>query len=1248
MKVLACLALICTAARGSVELVSDGPGGCTLLFETGPTAAATTDPDHLFDGMGILFEPGRPMLPVQRVYVPVPPGSEPVLEYAVLARSSDLSLAREARRAPALEGSGLSTVEVEAPPLPGPSRNVELAGVIPLAGFSFAAIDIYPWLGGADGSYASSVRLDLSWDGSRARPSRPTRLARLVCGFDLPFYRLESSRADSPFWGLPWARIEISETGGYEVTCSGLAGAGCDVEGAQSASLAMFSGPGEMFGFDPAEEHSLSPVAIQVLDGGDGIFDGGDRIRFVGIALSRWVPYASGAAWVPHRWDATNTYWLTWGGEPGRRMETLPAVPDGSPQYGDYTVETLVEQESQWDPEHSQTTGWVWTTISPGDGFDAPYTLDCEPAGVGELNVRLCAPDIQAVHYMIYLDGDLIAEGSWSGGGVETVTVSGIAIPGNGTVRVENTTSEDHDLFLDWVRISAPAAPGQTAGMMLMPGIERQGRFTLSTGPFDSSSSLYLLEDSMPTAALSGFEIQGSAASFSLQVSVDSRILAVGGSDWLSPDSIAPADPGRLVGTVTGADILIVTPESLADELWGLLSFYSSMGLECEVATTREIYDEFGQGVADPGAVRSAVRWAMDSWTEPPSGVLLVGDGHHDPLGHTTSVPSLIFPWSSLGYNDTLVDDRYVMAHEDADLPELPIARLPVQTGAELLTCTAKLLAQSSGENQGAWTNRMLFIADDEWGEGDNYDELYHTNDTERLAEEMAPRRIERVKFYLIEYPWPPSGTHPKKPEAREDLLALLSEGFGAVCYLGHGAAEQIAHEGAMYGSDVSLLENGGRLPVSFWATCDVGHFDGTGDDAIAERLLLHPAGGGLASVAATRGCSGPSNYSLCRAVFDSLFTHPDLTVAEALWQCKVDQSGSYYINNRGYVLFGDLTTRLPRPDGEAGFTVEGDTLRTGETNHVSGTCRQGAGSVFVTVMESSSPVTYICRMGSEIEYMKYGGAAFRGSAPVTAGTFGLDCILPVQSVDGPYGRAGGSVPAPSDVDAGGADPVPVAQGTPAGGDYEGPEAEMWIAGQEGVAHPEVSGGATLRASISDPSGICFLGGPGRQLTLFVDATGSDVGDYFSYLQGSTTEGLLECGTGSLSVGEHRLILWSFDGVGNGSSDTLLVSVREEGSVSISEALVYPNPGNGLRCFSFRLSEDAAVRVSIHTIAGRCIRTIDAQCSQGYNQILWDGMDADGDEPATGAYVYFIGAVTTGTSSFESETGLSGVLAVVR
>ncbi len=541
----------------------------------------------------------------------------------------------------------------------------------------------------------------------------------------------------------------------------------------------------------------------------------------------------------------------------------------------------------------------------------------------------------------------------------------------------------------------------------------------------------------------------------------------------------------------------------------------------------------------------------------------------------------------------------------------------------------------------------MLFLADDEWGNDDGWDENYHTDEVEMLAESIIPRRVERTKFYLIEYPWPPSGTHPYKPDAREDFIDVFSEGSAAMVFMGHGSANQITHEGVLFGSDVSLLSNGGRLPVTLWASCDVGHFDAIGEDAIGERMLLHPSGGALASIAATRKTGGPSNFMFASALFDTLFSHQDRTVAEALWQAKLSSS-SYYSNDRFYCLFGDLETVLPSPSGSISFSVMGDTLRTGETNLIEGASEQQTGTAFVTVHESSSLVTYVCRLSKEIDYLRYGGTAFRGSAAVAGGLFELECILPIQSVAGPGGRVGGAVPAPSDVDAGGLDPVPVAVGDPVGGDYEGPDVSMWIEGQEGVEHPVVSGDPVLIASISDPSGICFLGGSGRQLTLFVDSEGEDVGSFFSYEQGSATDGLLEYAAGGLPVGEHRLILWSFDGAGNSSRDTLLVTVRAPGSIAISESLVYPNPGNGQRCFSFRLTEDASVSISIHTIAGRCIRTLRAQCGQGYNQILWDGLDADGDEPATGAYVYSIEAVATGVSSFESEADLSGVLAVVR
>ena len=1245
------LSAAAAAASVSVDLVSVDASGCRLLFSAGtPAASAAVGAEAQVDleGMGVLGEPGKPMIPAMRVYVPVPPGSEPVLEYSVLERAHSPAFSEAPQRAPALEGSGLGTVEVEAPPLPGPSVNVELACVLPLAGFSFAALDIYPWLGEPGEAAATRIAIDISWGGAPAgAASTPSSLARLVCPFEMPFYRLGRSRAESPFWGLPWARITIGGSGGYEVTCPDLVAAGCDVEGVQSASLALFSGPGEMFAFDPEDEHALSAVDIEVLDGGDGVFDGGDRIRFIGCALERWVPHAGGAVLQRHRWDAMNTYWLTWGGEPGCRIASLQSAPDASPQYGSKVdFDVLVEEDRLWETYENET-GWVWMTLPPGTSATVPFSLGFDPAGPAELEFDFCDNSSVAKSYSIYLDGRLILEGSYARYGSWTETVSGVDLSSGGQFTIATHSSNEKTFFFDRVHIRVPRPLSDAAGEMLLPGCDTPGRFNMAVGPFDGSASLYRIDDFHSPVRLIGYSIPGSTALFSADLSAETQILAVPGGGWAAPHSIRPASPGRLVGTVSGADRLIIVPEAFEDELAGLLALYSSSGLDCAVATTREVFDEFGQGVDDPGAIRSAVRWAMDSWEEPPGGVLLVGDGHVDAHLNTTSVPVMIFPWGDLSSGaNPLSDDIYVMVHAGAARPELPIARLPVQTGQELLTCTAKILGGTTGANMGAWAGRMLFLADDEWGNHDS-DEPYHTDDVETVAENIVPRRIERTKFYLIEYPWPPSGTHPYKPDARADFIDLFSEGSAAVLFMGHGSANQITHEGVLFGSDVSLLSNGGRLPVTLWASCDVGHFDGIGEDAIGERMLLHPTGGAVASIAATRGTGGPSNFDFACTLFDLLFSHPGMTVAQALWQAKLSGFSSYS-SNRYYCLFGDLETVLPSPSGSVSFTVPGDTLRTGETNRIEGVSEQQTGTAFVTVRESSSPVTYVCRHGTEIDYLRYGGTAFRGSAVVTGGLFGLDCILPMQSVAGPGGRVGGAVPAPSDVDAGGLDPVPVAVGDPAGGDFEGPVISMWIEGQEGVEQPVVSGDPVLIASISDPSGICFLGGSGRQLTLFVDSEGKDVGSFFSYEQGSATDGLLDYAVRGLPVGGHRLILWCFDGVGNSSRDTLMVTVRAPGSIAISESMVYPNPGSGQRCFSFRLTEDAAVSVSIHTVAGRCIRTLRAQCVQGYNQILWDGLDADGDEPATGAYIYRIEAAATGASSFRSEADVSGVLAVVR
>jgi len=206
----------------------------------------------------------------------------------------------------------------------------------------------------------------------------------------------------------------------------------------------------------------------------------------------------------------------------------------------------------------------------------------------------------------------------------------------------------------------------------------------------------------------------------------------------------------------------------------------------------------------------------------------------------------------------------------------------------------------------------------------------------------------------------------------------------------------------------------------------------------------------------------------------------------------------------------------------------------------------------------------------------------------------------------------------------------------------------MWIRGYEGVEEPVVSGDVILEADLEDSSGICFLGGEGRQLRLFVNGEGRDVGRWFRYNQGSTTKGRLSYELSDLAAGSYTLILSAQDGVGNHSLDTLLLETLDADDISITETIVYPNPGSGTRCFSFRLSAAASVSVAIYTVSGRRIQSLSLFCDQGYNQIIWDGLDADGDAPASGSYIYRLLATTEGSSVFENQVDSMGVLAIVR
>ena len=67
----------------------------------------------------------------------------------------------------------------------------------------------------------------------------------------------------------------------------------------------------------------------------------------------------------------------------------------------------------------------------------------------------------------------------------------------------------------------------------------------------------------------------------------------------------------------------------------------------------------------------------------------------------------------------------------------------------------------------------------------------------------------------------------------------------------------------------------------------------------------------------------------------------------------------------------------------------------------------------------------------------------------------------------------------------------------------------------------------------------------------------------------------------------------------------------------------YPNPFNPQTTITFSLPHAQAVRLAIHDLQGRLVRTlVDERREAGAHSLLWDGTNADGQRVASGTYMY--------------------------
>ena len=205
-------------------------------------------------------------LPGDYIFYPVPPGSIPELKWTVEAVgrtgwSSEVNFSSE----PVLTGYGFNTSEDRVQAAFPEEHQPVAMDVVHLLGSTVARISVSPFCYGSPGMFASRLSITLTYpDRSGGISTEGTLFSHLSPEADR-WWRYRTRSEESPFWGKPWARIRVDASGFYSVTGQEIIDAGCDITGAPSPSLAMFSGPATMFDpLNPADSQNLYPVSMTV------------------------------------------------------------------------------------------------------------------------------------------------------------------------------------------------------------------------------------------------------------------------------------------------------------------------------------------------------------------------------------------------------------------------------------------------------------------------------------------------------------------------------------------------------------------------------------------------------------------------------------------------------------------------------------------------------------------------------------------------------------------------------------------------------------------------------------------------------------------------------------------------------------------------------------------------------------------------------------------------------------------------
>jgi Peptidase family C25/FlgD Ig-like domain len=1086
-----------------------------------------------------------------------------------------------------------------------------------------------------------------------------------------------------------WYQFSIKEAGVYKIDLAFLNKLGITNTAIPSGTLQIFGNGGAMLpeACNGSKSDDLVENAIQIEDGGDGVFNGSDYILFYANGPDGWIADSVNKTYkhTKNLYSNSVTYFLTLGSN-GKRINNAPAAGTFNTVSTAYDFRFFYELDSV--NLLSSGKDWLGDELSNMPGktntktFSIPanniittnagsLTSHCVGRSVGSSSILQVSVNNSNLFQQIFASTgagnyDLFArtdtrQANFTPG--NNLTISYQFTPGNATAQA----------WIDWFELVCRATLSLANNTQLSfrdwtsVGPGNSTEFRIQSAPADTqvweiTNPLSPIQQTLQAAA--------GTVSFTAASNTFKEYIAFTNTGLKTPVAIGKIQNQNLHSSGPTDFIIITTPSLLAQAQRLALHHQQKDNLKTIVVTASQVYNEFSGGQPDPTAIRDFVKMYYDKagadTTKRPRYLLLFGDASFDYKdriqNNTNFIPCYqnnfsydpLATYTSDDFFGFLDDAEDINAGTILNLLDVGIGRIPSKTTEEATAVVDKIIQYASNKTLGTWRNQQTFIADDE-------DFNLHFTDAQVItaaANSTNPLFLQE-KIYMDAYQQESNAAGSRYPAVNQAIDNQIQNGTLIWNYNGHGGFRRLAEEVVLEKEIVDRWSNANKLPLFITATCDFAPYDNPAYFSLGEYILLKPNAGAIALMTTTRLVFAFSNRIMNRNYLQTaLQPQADgtyLTLGEAVRRTKnfTYQTQSDITNNRKFTLLGDPALRLAFPTYKVTAThINGtatnstaDTLKALNKYNISGSISNAInqpatnfnGTLYATVFDKPQSTSTLANDPDSYKenFQVQRNQLFKGKVTVKDGNFSLNFIVPK---DINYQPGFGKISFYTEngqLDGNGSFTNFIIGGSAGDlNDKEGPQIKAFLNDEKFVNGTLVNEKPMLLLKLSDSSGINVMGtGIDHNLVAILDNNPNQtyiLNNFFEADLNTYQSGQVGFQLPVLEEGNHILTIKAWDVANNSSQEQINFLVQKTGTLQLQRVLNYPNPFTSKTSFWLehnRPSQDLKVHIQIFTVSGKLVKTIRTTINtpgNRSNSIVWDGTDDYGAKLARGVYIYQI------------------------